>query len=145
MDENAAYLSNLAVQTGMTVLMATNNLTVTESTCHSVTILHKGRVLAGGRTDQVCCQGASPAIEIDGRGFSDEVVALLLRRPEVAAVHHVDGGVILDLAARVDTAPLVSLLVESGVAVSEVRKSEPSLKAAVESLLRRAAAQEESP
>lgn len=135
--ENSAYLCNLSASTGLTVFMATSNPALAESCCDSVTLLQRGRVLACGRTGQIACQGAEPSVEISGRGFTDEVVTLLLRRPEVASVELTDHGLVLQLTARVDTAPLVSLLVESGVAVTEVKKREASLRSAVENLLQK--------
>lgn len=142
-DELSAYLRMLAMETGITILMATNNLTITESTCQSITVLSEGRVLASGTTDSLRSKAASPTIEIDGGGITDDVVSLMLRRPEVASASRSNHGITLRLSANVDTSPLVSLLVESGVSVTEVRKPKTSLKAAVNALLEEASAERE--
>ena len=134
-DEICEYLSQLVADNGMTVLMATNNLSVAESTCLEVTILNEGRVLASGRTDHIRAQGSEPSIEVEGRGFTEEVVALLLRRPEVASARCTDHTLSLRLAGYVDTAPLVSLLIESGADVTEVRKPRNTLKSAFGALI----------
>ena len=134
-DQICDYLRQQAADTGMTILMATNNLSVAESTCVDVTVLNEGRVLANGRTDHIRDRGSEPSIEVEGRGFSDEVVALLLRRPEVTAATRVDHTLRLQLAGYVDTAPLVNLLVESGVDITEVRRPKNSLKSAFCALL----------
>jgi ABC-2 type transport system ATP-binding protein len=136
-DGNPDFLRNLVSQTGLTILLATNIFSISESMCQCLTVLNRGRVIAQGRTEHVSCLGAVPTIVIDGHGFSDAVCELLLRRPEVAALRHVDNGVAVQLVGRVDTAPLISLLIESGVSVAEVRKVEPTLQSAVESLLLR--------
>lgn len=126
----AERLCSLALQSGISIVMATNNLSVADKSCLSVTILDGGRALADGRMDQIRLQGTEPAIEIDGRGFTDDVVALLLRRPEVSSARHVDHHLEVKLAGHVDTAPLVSLLVESGAEISEVRKTKSTLSEA---------------
>jgi ABC-2 type transport system ATP-binding protein len=134
-DEIYEYLQYLVSKRGMTVLLATNNLSVAESTCHSITILNEGRTLASGRTERVCALGSVPQVEICGRGFTDDVVALLLRRPEVVSACRENHGLMVCLAANVDIAPLVSLLVESGADVTEVRKTRLTLKSAFDALL----------
>jgi ABC-2 type transport system ATP-binding protein len=134
-DSLSRFLVDLVTKSGITILMATNNLPVVEAICHTVTVLSRGRTIASGPTEVLCAQRGNPNIEIHGRGISDEVVTLLLRRPEVTSAYRVDGGVSLQLVGHIDTSPIVSLMIESGVAVCEVRRSEPSLKSAVMSLL----------
>jgi len=134
-DNLSQLLVELVTRSGITILLATNNLPAVEAICHTVTVLNDGRTVADEPTDVLCAQDGYPDLEIHGRGISDEVIALLLRRPEVTSARRVDGGVNMKLSGRVDTAPLVSLMIESGVSVCEVRRSEPSLKGTVMTLL----------
>ncbi len=134
-DVVSEYLSNLVEQTGITIVMATNNLLVADSACHSITVLEEGKTLASGRTSKIRAMGPEPTIAIEGRGITDEVIALLLRRPEVLSAQRLNHHLELQLAAHIDTAPLVSLLIESGAEITEVRKTKSTLKGALGALL----------
>ena len=67
-------------------------------------------------------------MEIVGRGFSDRALQLLLARPEVATVEVRNQSLDIDLRQETDTASLVSLLVNAGVQVEEVRRGKASLE-----------------
>ncbi len=121
------HLCNMVDQTGMTVLMATSNLSITDRCCDHMTILHKGRALVSGSMSTIHALGHKPAIKVTGRGFCEEIAVLLLRRPEVASVNQTENVITLKLTGNVDTAPLVSLIIESGAEVTEVRKQTSSL------------------
>ena len=129
------FLRNLVEQTGITIVMATNNLQIADSACHSITVLEGGKTLASGRTDKIRSMGPEPTFDIEGRGITDEVITLLLRRPEVLSAQRLNHHLELQLAAHVDTAPLVNLLIESGAEVTEVRKTKTSLKGVISALL----------
>jgi ABC-2 type transport system ATP-binding protein len=55
-------------------------------------------------------------------------VTLLRNRPEVSAVAAKDGRLVVDLGEGAEMAPLVSLLVQEGASVEEVRKEQASLE-----------------
>ena len=67
-------------------------------------------------------------MEIVGRGFNEDALALLRARPEVTAAEVYGDHLAIDLHDETDTAPLVSLLVGAGVAVEEVRRGKASLE-----------------
>jgi ABC-2 type transport system ATP-binding protein len=137
----ATYLCTLAEQTGTSIVMATNNFDIAEICCLDITILQNGCVLTSGRMDQVRSLAKEPTIEIVGRGFTDDVVTLLLRRPEVTFAKYLDHRLDVRLAAHVDTKPLVSLLVESGVEINDVRKPNCTLSEAFCALSDRSASE----
>ena len=128
-------LADLAAAEGITVLLTTNDLAQAEALCTQVAVMHHGSLLAAGSMADICALGAQPRLEIVGRGFTDEVVALLSRRPEVASISRLDNGLALDLNGNVDTAPLVSLLVESSADVEEVKRNHMTLQSAFMALV----------
>ena len=67
-------------------------------------------------------------MEIFGRGFSENVLNLLRGRPEVVAAGIENRHLAIELREEADTAPLVSLLVDAGVQVEEVRRGKASLE-----------------
>jgi ABC-2 type transport system ATP-binding protein len=117
---------------GRTVLLSSHLLAEVEQTCSHVVVMHRGRVVAAGRVEQVV--GAVQAISVD---VDDPVAAAAVARalPGVAAVTRDGNG---SLAVTMDGArsgDLVSALVRAGVRVDQVaprRRLEDAFLALVE-------------
>jgi ABC-2 type transport system ATP-binding protein len=120
-------LAQLAVREGVTIFLTTHNLAEAERLCARVAVIREGKLLAVGPPSDLSGRKSTRA-EVKGRGFTDEVVSRLRGRPEVTVVAAEDGRLVLDLAEGAQMAPLVSLLVQQGVAVEEVRKEQASLE-----------------
>lgn len=132
-------------QERMTVFLATESLAEAEALCDSVGVYHRGRLLAMAEPGALHRLTAL-RVQICGRGFTPNLVALLRRRANVAAVCADDRFLCVDLSSRVgssageavNTAPLVTLLVESGAEVEEVHKQAISLAELCSTLLHQA-------
>jgi ABC-2 type transport system ATP-binding protein len=120
-------LARLVAREGVTVFLTTHNLAEAERLCARVAVIREGRLLAVGPPDELNARKGTRA-EVRGSGFSDHVLARLRGRPEVTTVAASDGRLIVDLRDGAEMAPLVTLLVEQGVAVEEVRKEQASLE-----------------
>ncbi|MBP7963230.1 MAG: ABC transporter ATP-binding protein [Caldilineaceae bacterium] len=129
-------LAGLARQEGVAIFLTTHNLAEAEELCHQVGVINQGRLLALGTPAQLQAQRDQPRLTVIGRGFTPAVVDLLCERAEVAAAHLLPSSdlplgptqsLMVELAGKVDTAPIVSLLVESGVEIEEIRKDRASL------------------
>jgi ABC-2 type transport system ATP-binding protein len=121
-------LARLAASEGVTVFLTTHNLAEAEKLCQRVGVIRQGRLLAVGSPDELRTRTGAPRAQIIGRGFDENVLSLLRTRPEVANVQLNDGQLSLELRGEADMAPLVSLLVNAGVQVEEVRKGKASLE-----------------
>ncbi len=121
-------LAGLVAGDGVTVFLTTHNLAEAEKLCHRVGVIRQGRILAVGHPDELRATTGGPRAEIVGRGFTAEVVSLLRGRPEVAAATAENGHLTLELRGEVEVAPLVSLLVNAGAQVEEVRRGKASLE-----------------
>ena len=121
-------LARLAASEGVTVFLTTHNLAEAEKLCQQVGVIRQGRLLAVGSPDELRTKTGAPRAQIIGRGFDENVLSLLRARPEVANVQLHDGQLSIELRGEADTAPLVSLLVNAGVQVEEVRKGKASLE-----------------
>jgi ABC-2 type transport system ATP-binding protein len=121
-------LAELAEQEGTTVFLTTHNMAEAERLCSRVAVIRKGRLLAVGHPDDLRAQSGGPRVEIVGRGFGDEALALLRSRSEVAAATVQNSHLTIDLRGDTPTAPLVSLLVGTGAEVEEVRRGKASLE-----------------
>lgn len=91
------------------------------------------RVIASNGADEE--RDACPMLFVRGRGIDAEVVALLKRRPEVNSVELSLETLTVSLQPEADSAPLVSLLVESGVEVTEVFRRDPQLEEMLRTLI----------
>ncbi len=121
-------LADLVAHEGVTVFLNTHNLTEAEKLCAQVGVIREGRLVTVGNPDELRLQKGSPRVEIVGHGFTEQALALLRQRPEVSRVELQNSHLTLELRQESPTAPLVSLLVQSGGEVEEVRKGEASLE-----------------
>jgi ABC-2 type transport system ATP-binding protein len=121
-------LAALAAREGVTVFLTTHNMAEAEKLCDQVAVIREGSLVALGHPDALRAQAGGPRVEIVGRGFTADALALLRARPEVAAAEVHNERLAIDLLEETGTAPLVSLLVGAGVQVEEVRRGKASLE-----------------
>ncbi len=131
-------LVTLVAHEGVTVFLTTHNLAEAEKLCHLVGVIREGKLLAVGPLDELRSRAGAPQTTVTGRGFTDDVLALLRARPEVTEVALQDGVLSLTLREGMDTAPLVAALVKAGVQVEEVHRGEASLEEVFLTLLEEA-------
>lgn len=121
-------LAKLVKLEGATVFLNTHNLAEAERLCALVGVIRKGKLLALGNPDELRFKQGGQQAEIVGRGFTDDLLALLRERPEVASAEVENGHLILGLNGDSEVGPLVSLIVRHGGEVEEVRKGAASLE-----------------
>ncbi len=121
-------LATLAEREGTTVFLTTHNMAEAERLCSRVAVIRQGKLMAVGHPDALRARAGGPHVEIVGRGFGEDALALLRARPEVAAVEASNGRLVVDLRQEMEVAPLVSLLVGAGAEVEEVRRGKASLE-----------------
>ncbi len=121
-------LATLAAQEGVTVFLTTHNLNEAERLCAQVGVIRGGRLLAVGSPDELRGRQNSGRVDITAQGVSAEVVSLIRALPAVASVTADDGRLTLDLRNGASVAPIVALLVHSGIAVEEVRRARATLE-----------------
>ena len=121
-------LANLVAHEGVTVFLNTHNLTEAEKLCAQVGVIREGKLLKVGSPDELRRQEGSPQVEIIGHGFSEQTLSLLHQRPEVVKAELQNSHLTLELRENASTGPLVSLIVQSGGEVEEIRRGEASLE-----------------
>jgi ABC-2 type transport system ATP-binding protein len=121
-------LANLVAHEGVTVFLNTHNLSEAEKLCGQVGVIRQGKLLTVGNPDELRLQRGSPKVEIVGHGFNEQILSQLRQRPEVSQVELQNSHLTVELNKESPTAPLVSLIVQSGGEVEEVRKGEASLE-----------------
>jgi ABC-2 type transport system ATP-binding protein len=134
-----ADLTTLVQQEGVTVFLTTHDLAEAEKVCQLVAVIRHGKLLAMGRPDELRRQAGTARVEVIGRGFTPDRIALLRARPEVAAVTGQDDYLLIELRVAGDIAPLTGLLVRAGADIEEVRKGQASLEDVFLSLMQEAA------
>jgi ABC-2 type transport system ATP-binding protein len=120
-------LGTLVSREGVTVFLTTHNLAEAEKLCGRVAVIKQGRVRAIGHPDELKSQTATRA-EIIGRGFANDTLARLRDHPGVGRAELQNGRIVLELRENAETAPLVTMIVQSGGQVEEVRKDTGSLE-----------------
>jgi ABC-2 type transport system ATP-binding protein len=128
-------LTFLVGQEGVTVFLTTHNMTEAEKLCSQVAVIRQGNLVATGHPDELRARTDSPRVEIAGRGFNNEALALMRAHPQVDTVVVNNGRLTIELREEIDAAPLVSLLVGAGTQVEEVRQGKANLEDAFMSLM----------
>jgi ABC-2 type transport system ATP-binding protein len=126
-------LAALAAREGVTVFLTTHNLPEAERLCSLVGVIRQGKLLAVGSPDALRMREGAPRVEVVGDGFSENVLALLRARPEVAGATVENGHLLIDLHAgqggeQPKASPLVAALVGAGAEIEEVRRGQASLE-----------------
>lgn len=120
----------MVTREGVTVFLTTHNLAEAEKLCALVGVIRQGKLLAVGHPDELRSMIGSPQVEICGHGFNEQVLELLRVQPEVSAAELQNGRLLIHLHQKTNVAPLVSLLVKTGIQVEEVHKSKATLEEA---------------
>ncbi|MCL7973290.1 MAG: ABC transporter ATP-binding protein [marine benthic group bacterium] len=121
-------LVSLAREEGVTVFLTTHNLLEAERVCDRVAVIRQGKLLAEGPPESIR-GGGKRKLEVTATGIRPALVARLMNTPEVTGADvDSEGRLILALADGAETAPLIRLMVETGVEVSEARIAEASLE-----------------
>ena len=121
-------LASLAKSEGITIFLTTHNMVEAERLCAQVAVIRKGRVLAVGDPNELRAREGGQQVEITGKGLNQEVLGLVREQPWVVAATSENDRMVITLQEGEDSAPLVNILVEAGVQVSEVRKGIASLE-----------------
>ena len=120
----------LTASEGTTVFLTTHNLPEAEKLCARIAVIREGKLLAVGSPDEIRTERGLSRVEIVGRGFGKETVALLRARPEVTAVHGENSRLLLNTRGDADVTPLIGLLLSRGAQVEEVHRVRASLEEA---------------
>ena len=121
-------LEKLVEIEGVTVFLNTHNLAEAERLCQQIGIIRGGKLMANGSPSELRARAGNPHLEIRGVGFTSDAIQELRRRKEVVSAKLHNNSLTIQLREDGETAPLVSILVRSGVQVEEVIKAQSSLE-----------------
>jgi ABC-2 type transport system ATP-binding protein len=121
-------LASLAAKEGVTIFLTTHNLAEAEKLCAQVGIIRSGKLLACGPLEELRSQAGGPKLEVTGHGFTTELIQKIQSLPDIESATLQNSLLTITLKRTIDTAPLVSLLVGSGIQVEEVRRGAASLE-----------------
>ncbi len=121
-------LLHLAQREGVTIFLTTHNLAEAEKLCQEVGVIRKGKLLAVGALDRLREQAGGPRLEVMGTRFTPELVNRIRAMPDVAEAQSENGRLNIRLTRAIEAAPIVSLLVQGGAEVEEVRKGSANLE-----------------
>ena len=121
-------LEKLVEIEGVTVFLNTHNLAEAERLCQQIGIIRGGKLVANGSPSELRARAGNPHLEIRGVGFTSDAIQELRRRKEIVSAKLHNNSLTIQLREAGETAPLVSILVRSGVQVEEVIKAQSSLE-----------------
>ena len=118
----------LAKREHVTVFVTTHNMAEAEAICNQIAVIRQGKLVALGHPDELRARASGPRVEIYGSGFTENVLDRLRQRQEVTSLRRTNEHLAIDLQPETSVAPLVSLMVEAGAQVEEVRRDRASLE-----------------
>jgi len=121
-------LASLVAREGVTVFLNTHNLTEAEKLCAQVAVIRQGKLMAIGTPDELRARTGGQQAEVVGDGFTEQMLASLRERPEVARAGLHNNHLLIELRGESKMGPLVSLLVHAGASVEEVHRGKASLE-----------------
>ncbi len=121
-------LSSLVRHEGLTVFLNTHNLAETEKLCARVGVIRNGKLIAIGNPDELRLRKGSLKVEIIGHGFNGQTLAVLRARPEVERAEIQMNRLLVELRDQSNVGPMVTLIVQSGGEVEEIRRPGTSLE-----------------
>ncbi len=121
-------LTSLVTREGVTVFLNTHNLAEAEKLCAQVGVIRNGKLLTIGNPDDLRLRGGDHKIEIVGHGFNEKTLTLMQARPEVARAEIQNNHLLIELHEESPAGPLVTLVVQSGGEVEEIRRTGTSLE-----------------
>ena len=121
-------LTNLVTGEGMTVFLNTHNLAEAEKLCAQVGVIRNGKLLTIGNPDEMRLREGGLEVEIVGQGFDENIVALLQDRPEVKRARNQNNHLLIELREESKIGPLITLIVQGGGEVEDIRRTGLSLE-----------------
>ena len=113
---------------GRCVLFSTHILSEAERLCDRIGVIRNGRLVAADRPALLRERFAHPCLEVVGQGLTADVLEAIGRLDGVRHIARRNGHVEIEFDGPIQAPPVVSLLVEQGVAVEEVRKRRVTLE-----------------
>src|SRR5579859_2495437 len=115
-------LASLVAREGVTVFLNTHNLSEAEKLCAQVAVIRQGKLVTVGAPDDLRARTGGPQAEIVGRGFTEQMLAALRERPEVAHADLHNSHLLIELHGESEMGPLGGVLVQAGAEVSPAWK-----------------------
>jgi ABC-2 type transport system ATP-binding protein len=121
-------LASLVSREGVTVFLNTHNLAEAEKLCAQVGVIRNGKLLTIGNPDELRLSKGGHRVEIFGQGFNEKTLTVLQARPEVVRAETQNNHLLIELRDESKTGPLVTLIVQSGGEVEEIKRTGTSLE-----------------
>ena len=129
-------LATMARVEGVTIFLTTHNMAEAERLCHQIAVLHHGRLVTVGRPDELRARGRATHVDITCEGLTNDILTKLRTIPDVVDLQLHGGHLKIELGKDADAGPLVTMLVNAGVVIGEVRRDVPSLEEVFIELMR---------
>jgi len=112
----------------VTVFLTTHNMAEAEKICTQIAVIRQGRLVALGAPDELRAKTGKLQVVISGQGFSEHVLDILRKRPEVEAVEKQNHQLVIQMHTTPDIPTLINLLAGEQVQVTEVHQGKASLE-----------------
>lgn len=121
-------IQSLASDLGITVILNTHNLAEAEQLCTHIGVINQGKLLDSGRTEHLLSNMGHHELVITGNGFTSELVQRLEQDVRVKSAHFDTDRLALKLMQQLPANDFLSLVIQTGGEIAEVRRPQSSLE-----------------
>jgi len=105
---------------GITVFLATHNLSEAERLCNNIGIINNGKLLRSGATNDLIARLHNPVVQISCNPVTEQIRKMLTAIPGITSCSIHEGRLRVAMNNALLTASIVRTLVDSGVSVDSV-------------------------
>ncbi len=121
-------LDDLVQEENVTIFLTSHNMADVEKLCNLVAIIDKGELIAMGSPEELRRQNSQFQLEIIGQNFDDRILRKIQAHSNVRSLSRQNGSLLINLYQGFESSTLITILVESGAHIDEVRRSKASME-----------------
>lgn len=121
-------IQGLAHDLGITILLNTHNLAEAEKLCTHIGVINQGRLLGTGRTQELLSTLKYTELTIIGSAFSAALIEQLQNDARVRTVLHSPSELTLTLTEHCPANDFLSMIIQAGGQIEEVRRPQANLE-----------------
>ena len=121
-------LNTLVQEEDVTIFLTSHNMTDVEKLCDLVAIIDKGKLITTGSPEDLRREMSQDQLEIIGHHFDDGIISRIKAHRNVRSLERKNGSLLINLHRDIESSTLITLLVEGGAEIDEVRRNKPSLE-----------------
>ena len=121
-------LDRLVHEEDVTIFLTSHNMADVEKLCDQVAIINKGKLIVSGSPEALRREMCQHQLEILGHNFDEGILRKIKAHSNVQSLSRKNGSIFINLHQDMGYSSLVTILVEGGAQIDEVRRNKISME-----------------